>query len=112
MPRRHAVSLVAACAALALALGAAGCTSPKPVDTTEVSIKDNHYVPAVVKGHVAVQIKWTNEDSVAHTMTNDDGPTPNQNLAPGQSFYFTPGEKTEIRYHCAIHNFKGKIVIE
>lgn len=58
-------------------------------------------------------VTWTNDDSVAHTVTSDTGSVLNSSsIAPGQSFSFTFTTPGTYAYHCAIHpGMKATIVV-
>ncbi|MFH1094848.1 MAG: cupredoxin family copper-binding protein [Candidatus Micrarchaeota archaeon] len=94
---------------------APGKTSPSPAQaagTATVQISGFSFQPAeltVVQGTVII---WTNQDSVSHTATADDGTFDSGTLGQGQSWshaFDTPGTYS---YHCAIHpSMTGKIIV-
>jgi plastocyanin len=133
---RRLLPLFALCLA-ALALAAAGCGSDDDDGdsggggtTTEtqtqeggggggaalVDMKNIEYVPKEITVKVGQKIDWTNGDSVAHTVTSEDG-APEEfdsgTMEPGDKFSYTPKAAGEIPYFCVIHpNQKGKITVE
>ncbi len=54
---------------------------------------------------VGTTVTWVNNDTVAHTVTADNGSFDSGTLQPGQSYsrIFGPGTTGLIPYHCAIH---------
>ena len=55
----------------------------------------------------------TNEDSVSHTWTSDDGLFDSGSLASGDSFEFVFDEPGEYTFHCSIHtSMTGAITVE
>ena len=82
--------------------------------TYTVTIKNFTFQPSTLTIEKGTTITWVNEDSVAHTVTSDDGKFPssgNLNKADAYQFQFnTPGS---YDYHCSPHPFmKGKINVE
>jgi plastocyanin len=52
---------------------------------------------------VGDSVKWTNEDSITHTVTADDGAFDSGNLAAGKAFSFTFDQAGTFAYHGKIH---------
>ena len=76
----------------------------------------SHFVPATITAKVGQKITWTNNDSVAHTVTKQQGvsgPGPaSGTVNPGSIYSFTPTKAGKIPYFCQIHpNQKGTIVV-
>jgi len=60
-------------------------------------------------------VRWTNEDSTAHTSTADDGTWDSDRLGKGESFSFTFTGKGTYTYHCTPHrgSMNGyKVIVE
>jgi amicyanin len=56
---------------------------------------------------------WTNQDSVSHTVTGDDGGPASPSLAKGQSYSYTFNTAGTYSYHCAVHpNMKGTVAVQ
>jgi len=100
--------------------GAAASASPmaSPVASTAaaagsaVEIKNFAFNPASVTVAVGTAVTWTNNDSVGHTVTADDGSF-NGSVAPGAPFSFTFTKAGTYTYHCSIHpNMKATIVVK
>jgi plastocyanin len=125
--------LLTACVALALTFAAcgddnnddsggsssAGTTSTEQTDTTAaqkpsgggggtatVDIKDIQFTPKDITVKAGTTITWTNSDSIAHTVTKDDGPGADfdsGNVDGGATFeqkFDAPGT---VNYVCTIH---------
>jgi plastocyanin len=59
----------------------------------------------------AASVVWTNQDSVAHTVTSDTAAWDSGNLATGQTFSHTFATAGTYSYHCSIHPFMTARVI-
>jgi len=71
-----------------------------------VAIKDFSFQPQEVDIMPGDQVTWTNNDSVDHTVTSNDGTSfASSDVAPGQSFSFTFMTAATVPYHCSIHTF-------
>jgi plastocyanin len=78
-----------------------------------VNIKNFAFEPAALNVKVGTTVTWTNNDSVAHTVTSDSGNLLNSpTLSPGESFSFTFTSAGSVAYHCNIHQtMKGVVVV-
>lgn len=90
-------------------------TSTSSAATTyEVKIKDFIFSPADITVKVGDTIKWTNEDSAAHTATASDGTFDTDRLAQGESgsYKFTSADVGTHNYICNIHpSMKGTVTV-
>lgn len=79
----------------------------------QVNMKNIQFVPAAITAKVGQKITWTNTDSVAHTVTAQNGATfDSGTLDVGKSFSFTPTKAGKINYACMIHpNQTGTITV-
>lgn len=68
-----------------------------------VSITAGGYVKSAMTIAIGTKVRWTNNDTVAHTVTSDDGKFDSGQLTPGQTFDFTFNEKAVFNYHCSNH---------
>lgn len=58
------------------------------------------------------RVRWTNEDSVAHTTTSTTGLWNSGSLATGDTFSRVFRTRGTFRYHCTIHpDMTGKVVV-
>jgi plastocyanin len=131
MPRLSATAL--ACLALAAGGALAGCgsddskdtsstpaapppaASSKPSDANEVKVtmKNIKFVPEAITAKVGQKIVWENTDTPPHTVTASSGATfDSGNMAPGDTFDYTPKKAGTIAYFCQIHaGQKGTITV-
>ena len=129
-----------ACAMLALALGACGkdddqvggdsgetvteTPSTTPATTTapkagatrnvlRVSIKDIKFVPHDVVVRVGEEIRWSNDDKIAHNVTATKGASfESDNLDAGDTYSYSPTKTGTIDYVCTIHPGQdGKLIV-
>ncbi|CAN5144188.1 hypothetical protein BH20BAC1_BH20BAC1_06190 [soil metagenome] len=70
--------------------------------------------PATFTVKVGTTLKWTNNDSMAHTVTSDDGSTfDSGNLAAGASYSYKFTTAGTYNYHCDYHaGMTGSIVVQ
>ncbi len=89
--------------------------------TFRMSIKDFAYVNAsdgkpvtgFVDGTDGMEVIWTNNDSMAHTVTFDNGMADSGSIAPGGTFAFFFTKPGTYAYHCTFHpNMKGSLSIK
>jgi plastocyanin len=55
-------------------------------------------------------VSWTNDDSIQHTVTSDEGLFDAGPISPGDTFENTFDSAGEFGYHCAIHPFMTGVV--
>lgn len=87
-----------------------------PVDAlageTAVEIKDFAFSPATLNVKVGDTVTWTNQDSVGHSATADDGSFDTGILAQGESNTVTFTEAGTFSYHCTPHpNMTATVVV-
>lgn len=88
-----------------MSTGAASTESAKPVATDVVKISDFAFSPASITVKKGDTVTWTNEDNVAHTVTesdNQDGPKSDE-LQKGDTFTFTFNDAGTFKYKCSLH---------
>jgi len=81
-----------------------------------VTIKGMMFTPSQISVQKGATVTWTNNDSVAHTVTDDlstvGGPA-SGNIAPGSTYSFTFDKTGSFQYHCTIHpSMRGTIVVK
>ena len=127
---RRGLLTVTACSALLIATGCGSLGSPGPRSLTVSSaVVKSNATPTVVGityAHVAIHpatltvkvgttIRWTNLDSVEHTVTSVSGPQRfySGTFGEGRSFAIKTIKPGVIRYECRIHptSMKGTIVV-
>lgn len=75
-------------------------------ESVTVSIKDIKFNPHDIEVPKGGKIVWTNDDSVGHNVTKEDGPGPDfssDTLNNGDTFEQTFDTPGEIKYVCTIH---------
>ena len=85
-----------------------------PVEgTTQVRAQDFAFAPANIVVDVGTTVTWTNYDSLAHTVTGDEGDELDGPLfAEGETFSHTFTEPGEYYYHCTPHpNMQGLVTV-
>jgi plastocyanin len=104
--------LLAACSgkpATMLSYSPASSTQAPTSDTgssavsPEVTIKGFAFTPGTLTIKVGTTVKWTNQDSVAHTVTSDTGLFDSGDLAAGDTFSYTFTQAGTFAYHCTMH---------
>jgi plastocyanin len=115
--------LVAAVAIIAAACNGTGpsaygapastaATTTAATATNAATIKGFSFQPDVLKVKVGAKVTWTNDDTVAHTVTADTTSFASGNLQPGGSFSFTFIRPGTYAYHCSIHpSMHGSVVV-
>lgn len=99
-------------AATAAAAGTAA-TTQQSSSAMSVDIKSFAFAPAAINVAAGTTVTWTNDDSVAHTVTADDSSFNSGNLDPGKSFSHTFTTAGTIAYHCNYHaNMHGTITVK
>lgn len=77
----------------------------EPVAADKVSIRDFAFTPADITVKKGTAVTWTNDDTVAHTVTENDGQDgpASSELAPGKTYSFTFSKAGTFKYHCSLH---------
>jgi plastocyanin len=87
-------------------------TTTAATATNAGTIKGFSFQPEVLKVKVGAKVTWTNDDTVAHTVTADTNSFASGNLQPGGSFSFTFTRPGTYAYHCSIHpSMHGSVVV-
>ena len=76
-------------------------SAPIKIDAENLGSQAYGTNPLVVEPGAVV--KWTNEDTISHTVTADDGSFKSEVIDPGKSFSFQFNRPGTYAYHCAIH---------
>ena len=81
--------------------GAADPNNDQPFFPPEISISEENLV------------SWTNDDSIEHTVTADDGSFDSGPISPGDTFDNTFDSSGDFGYHCSIHpTMTGVVIVE
>ncbi len=109
--------------AMALVITACNGSSGEPAATTadtggdagsalEITI-ENFAFSGAETAAVGETVTITNEDSVAHTWTAEEGGFDSGTIAQGETFEFTFDEAGEFDYFCSIHpQMEGTVTVE
>jgi len=101
---------------------AAGCAQQKleekasPTETekaeVDIAIRDFSFEPDSITIKAGTKVIWTNEDSVLHTVTSEDGIFDSGTLSKGETFSYIFEEAGIYKYTCSIHpSMKGEIIV-
>jgi plastocyanin len=97
--------------ATVLVARAAGTTAPMHT-TAAVTIQNFAFTPATLTVAPGTKVVWTNQDSVAHTVTSDTGAWPDSgSLTTGHSFSVTFSKPGTYPYHCSVHPYRKASVV-
>ena len=80
--------------------------------THKVTIKNMKYQPDPVPVAAGDAVEWTNQDSMQHTVTADDGTFDSGAVAKNETFTQTFPTQGEVPYHCDFHpGMTGSVVV-
>jgi plastocyanin len=100
---------------LVIFLTACSKDNSNPVTTgspNEVVISNFAFSPATLTVKVNSTVKWTNNDSYAHTVSSDTGLFDSGSLSSGASFSRQFTSTGTFTYHCAFHSsMKATIIV-
>jgi len=89
-------------------------SSTTPAATNSVVISNFSFSPASITVKKGTTVTWTNKDSTAHTVTENDGKDgpKSTTLNPGQNYSFTFNAAGSFAYICSIHpNMTGTVTV-
>ncbi len=79
----------------------------------ELEISGFAFVPPTVTVSVGTTVTWTNNDSVAHTVTTRETLFDSGTLSRGAAFSYTFEQSGTFEYYCKIHpSMTGKVIVE
>ena len=87
-------------------------------ETVEVGMKGIQFDPADVTVKAGGTVNWTNNESVPHDVTKEDGPgakfsSGNGNMQQGDTYKQTFKDAGTVNYVCTVHpNMKGTVNVE
>jgi plastocyanin len=85
----------------------------QPLADLNVSIEGFMFNKKTMTIAQGTKVRWTNKDSMAHTVTSDDGKFDSGSIAPGQTFEFTFNDLGTFNYHCTPHpTMTGSITVK
>ncbi len=92
---------------------ATGSTPTASAGGNAVCVSNFTFSPGALTVHVGDKVTWTNNDSVAHTVTSDTKKFDSNTLAPGATFSFKFTKAGTYNYHCNIHSsMHGSIIVQ
>jgi plastocyanin len=77
--------------------------TPTPTATISVDIKGFTFVPVTITVPAGTTVTWTNDDTVAHTVTSVTGAFDSGNIDPGKTYSFTFNQAGTFEYSCTNH---------
>ena len=86
--------------------GAAKACATAPAGSTAaatVTIKNSAYGTPTVQAKVGDVVAWTNQDSIPHTATMDDGSCDTGQIANGATAMLVFTAAGTYTYHCTVH---------
>ena len=88
-------------------------TAPTNAANNSVNISNYAFSPATITINIGTSVKWTNKDSVTHTVTSDTGAFTSGNIATNGTYSYTFNVAGTYQYHCSIHQtMKGTIIVK
>lgn len=91
---------------VAMAVFLAGCYHGGE-QTNEVTMEGTAFSPAEIEIPVGTTVTWTNEATLEHTTTSDDGEWDSGLLGEGDTFEHTFDAPGTYTYHCIPHEDQG-----
>ena len=71
------------------------------------------YAPNPISVGVGGSVTWTNNDTITHTATGNDGSWNSGNIAPGATFTKSFPTAGSYAYHCTLHpGMVGTVVVQ
>ena len=105
------LSVAAACAAVALALGAA-VAATRGGATHTVVMEAVAFQPAAITVDAGDTIRWVNNDAFPHTATANDKRFDSGEIAAGASWALVAKTKGTFGYVCTYHpTMKGTLIV-
>lgn len=100
---------------LAIILGfLVSCNKDEPTPTpgqNEVFIDNMKFTPSSITVSAGTTITWTNQESVAHTVTSNTAIFDSGNMANGDTFSYTFSTIGTFPYYCKYHSSMTATVI-
>ncbi len=73
------------------------------MNNSSVAIQNFSFQPNNLTVPAGATVTWTNQDSVPHTVTSDNGTFDSNEIMPGNHFNHTFNQSGSYAYHCKIH---------
>ncbi len=106
--------VVASAAPTSTASGTPATAASAPASSAAtVDTKNFAYIPGEISVPVGSTVRFTNSDSVAHTIAAVDGSFDSKNMSEGASWSHVFEKAGTYAYYCAYHRYmKGTIVVK
>jgi plastocyanin len=95
--------MLAACGSPPRKKAAATATPTRPPAFVQVTMRHNHFVPARITLQVGQTVRWTNHDTVAHTVASQSLQLSSEGIAGGQTYTYRARRPGRFAYYCTIH---------
>ncbi len=87
-------------------------TAVNTIASNEVQIQGMTFMPSTLTVTQGTTVTWTNNDSVNHTVTGDNGGPASDTLIHGATYSYTYATAGTFTYHCTIHpTMIGKVIV-
>ena len=80
-----------------------GSATPASIVRGAAGLTTTAFAPNPITVNAGGMVTWTNNDTIAHTATGDDGSWNSGTIAAGASFSHAFPSAGTFAYHCAIH---------
>ena len=95
-----------------LLISVAAFSSCEAQGQMNVDIMDFSYQPATISVPVGTTVTWTNQDSVDHTVTSQDGLFDSGIMRKDSVYKYTFNCPGTYQYHCSIRPFmRGTVIV-
>lgn len=95
-----------------LVVGFAPLVQSSSTTVIDVNIQNSAFVPQNLTVVLGTTVRWTNRDSIAHTVTSTAGVFDSGTMNRGATFTHTFNTPGEFPYICAIHpSMTGKVTV-
>lgn len=83
------------------------------LDTFEIAIQSDGFMPLIMTVPVNTTVTWTNKDASAHTVTSDDNMFDSGNINSGGTYKHQFTATGTYTYYCNIHpQMTGTILVQ
>lgn len=91
-----------------------GTNSIQSESAGKITIANMAFSPSQITVNKGDTVTWTNNDSMAHTVTSDTGSELDSgDIQPGSTYSHTFNTAGSFQYHCSIHpSMRGTIVVK
>jgi plastocyanin len=94
---------VTACGSSAEKNAAATATPSRQPAVVQVSMRHNRFSPERITLRVGQTVRWTNHDTVAHTVASQSLRLASEGIEGGQAYTYRARRPGRFPYYCTIH---------